>query len=128
MKQVAIGSVVLAFAVALGAFGAHGLTSLVSESALRTFETGVRYQMYHGFAIVLCGVLNYITNSNVFRWPSQLFLIGLMLFSGSIYILTFREYAEALKWAGPITPVGGLFLISAWLVTGRRSLQAFHKP
>lgn len=123
MRQVAIGCIMLAFAVALGAFGSHGLKALVDDSALKTFETGVRYQMYHGFAVVICGILNHITNSNSYQLPARLFTIGMVLFSGSIYILTFREYAECFRWAGPITPVGGIFLISAWLLAGWRSLK-----
>ena len=97
-------------AVALGAFGAHGLKSRVSPDLLVVFETGVRYQMYHAFALLAVAWASS-------RWPSTwitssgwLFLIGVLVFSGSLYIMTFT----GAKWLGAITPLGGLAFIAGW--------------
>ena len=107
-----------ASSVAIGAFGAHGLENLVDASQLTTFETGVRYQFYHSFAIGL-GALLY-PSSRVHRQRVKtcvlLWLAGIVLFSGSLYLLSLTDYhglpAELL---GPITPIGGLFLIAGWI-------------
>jgi uncharacterized membrane protein YgdD (TMEM256/DUF423 family) len=115
MKQVIIGCVFMAFAVALGAFGAHGLKDLIEEDSLKTFETGVKYQVYHAFAILLCGVLNIVLNTKKFNLSSNLFIIGIILFSFSLYILSFREYIDGIRYIGIITPLGGISFIIAWL-------------
>ncbi|MBI3235766.1 MAG: DUF423 domain-containing protein [Bacteroidetes bacterium] len=115
MKYIITGAIILAFAVALGAFGAHGLKSLIEEDSLKTFETGVRYQFYHAFGVVICGILNVVLNSNKFKAPFVWFVSGIILFSGSLYILCFREYLENLKYIGMITPIGGICFIIGWL-------------
>ncbi len=109
-----------ALTVALGAFGAHALKQLVSEQALTTYETAVRYQFYHVFALAITGIL-YTNNPNkLIRNAGVFFMIGITLFSGSLYTLTYIAYSgnSSLSWVGPITPIGGLFLILGWIQLG----------
>ena len=109
-----------ALTVALGAFGAHALKQLVSEQALTTYETAVRYQFYHVFALAITGIL-YTNNPNkLIRNAGVFFMIGITLFSGSLYTLTYISYSgnSSLVWVGPITPIGGLFLILGWIQLG----------
>jgi uncharacterized membrane protein YgdD (TMEM256/DUF423 family) len=110
----------MAMAVVLGALGAHALQSQLNEVQLASFETGVRYQAWHCIAIIaLYGLpANYLSTSAK-RRISIFFLIGIVLFSFSIYLLNTRqllgiEVAE--KVLGPITPIGGLCLIAGWIM------------
>jgi uncharacterized membrane protein YgdD (TMEM256/DUF423 family) len=100
-----------------GAFGAHALKEILSVEHLATFNTGVRYQMLH--AIVLIGLFLLGTKFEMkqFKIAAQLIFWGVILFSGSIYILVLKNIigVEALKFAGPITPIGGLLIITGWL-------------
>ncbi|WP_010178958.1 DUF423 domain-containing protein [Aquimarina agarilytica] len=101
--------------VVLGAFAAHGLQAILTESQLTSFQTGVRYQFYHAFFLLFVG-------NTSFLQPKQqksiwiLTLVGVLLFSGSIYILNLDEYVinSNLKSIAFATPIGGLFLIAAW--------------
>jgi uncharacterized membrane protein YgdD (TMEM256/DUF423 family) len=101
-------------AVVLGAFAAHGLRSALSVLSLESFQTGVRYQMYHAFFLFVVGLLPQLTLAQ----KSRLFwltIIGVVLFSGSIYLLSSNTLTPIdFGFLGPITPIGGLFLISAW--------------
>lgn len=103
-------------AVILGAFGAHGLKELISVEQIATFETGVRYQMYHALFLILVGSLTVIdvkTKKTIF----YLVLIGVLLFSGSIYALATNNLTGFnFRTIGFITPIGGLFLIISWLL------------
>jgi len=116
-RYIALGSVLAAIAVALGAFGAHGLKKIVSEETVQTFQTGVQYQMYHSLGLLLTGLIYEKTSPKFARIAGILFLIGIILFSGSLYVLTAGKAAEtaALDKAGIITPVGGLAFIGGWL-------------
>jgi uncharacterized membrane protein YgdD (TMEM256/DUF423 family) len=111
--------------IAIGAFGAHGLKQLVDAEALASFETGVRYQMYHVIVLLVIGLSSKIsekTKKGVFWF----FIIGMILFSGSIYLLALKsELPFSTKFLGPITPVGGLMLMIGWgrLAFGFRSLK-----
>jgi len=100
--------------VVLGAFAAHGLKPLLSVSAFDSFNTGIRYQMYHAFLLFFIGITTQITpkqKSILFK----LILIGVVLFSGSIYLLSTNDLTPFnFKIIGFITPIGGLFLISSW--------------
>jgi len=112
-----IAFVLGAVTVALGAFGAHGLEGTVSDKAVKTFETAVRYQMYHVFALALAGMIYKDFPNKWIRTSGIFFLLGILLFSGSLYLLT---YASAIvspnfKWVGPITPIGGLMFIAGWI-------------
>lgn len=108
-------------AVALGALGAHYLKSKLPEGSitidqLNGFDTAVKYQMYHTIVMFLLIIFNQGKKHPLLNWAFHSFLIGIILFSGSLYLLTTRSLIgiESLKLLGPITPVGGLFLISGW--------------
>lgn len=102
--------------VILGAFGAHALKKILSVERLESFETGVRYQMYAAFFLLIAGyILKFDTSSQ--KWISILMIVGTVLFSFSIYLLSMQDYwGMNLKFLGPITPLGGLFMILAWLM------------
>lgn len=102
--------------VILGAFGAHALKKILSVERLESFETGVRYQMYAAFFLLIAGyILKFDTSSQ--KWISILMIAGTMLFSFSIYGLSLQDYLGMnLKFLGPITPLGGLFMILSWLM------------
>jgi len=107
-----IGSVLAALAVSIGAFGAHGLKSKVSSEDLVIFETGVRYQMYHSLGLILIGILGFHYPLNIIQLPAILFLIGIIIFSGTLYLIPLT----GLRWFGAITPIGGTALIAGWIV------------
>lgn len=111
-----LGSILGFLSVAFGAFGAHGLKALVSAEAVATFETGVRYQMYHAILLLIVGglqLLNKQTKNLIF----YLVLIGVVLFSGSIYGLATNTLTTFnFKSIGFVTPIGGLFLLGSWVV------------
>jgi uncharacterized membrane protein YgdD (TMEM256/DUF423 family) len=104
-----------ALSVALGAFAAHGLKSYISNNAIAIFETGVRYQFYHVFALIATAIL-YREFPRV-KYAGWLFIIGMILFSGSLYMLAIVQgmVQPGFKWLGPITPVGGMFFIAGWI-------------
>lgn len=106
-----------ALAVILGAFGAHGLKSLVPPESVSTFETGVRYHMYHVFALLATGLLSIHYPVLPMKRAAQCFLVGMLLFSGSLYLLTLLKATDTvgLSSIGLITPIGGLFLVAGWL-------------
>src|SRR4026208_1361079 len=116
-RYIALGSVLAAIAVALGAFGAHGLKKIVSAETVQTFQTGVQYQMYHSLGLLLTGLVYEKTSPKFAKIAGILFLLGIILFSGSLYVLTAGKAADiaALDKAGIITPVGGLAFIGGWL-------------
>ena len=100
--------------VILGAFGAHALKKILSVERLESFETGVRYQIYAAFFLLIVGyILKFETSSE--KWISILMITGTFLFSVSIYFLSFQDvWGVNLKFLGPITPLGGLFMIISW--------------
>jgi uncharacterized membrane protein YgdD (TMEM256/DUF423 family) len=105
------------FSVALGAFAAHSLKQTVSDYAVSIFETGVRYQFYHVFALLACGILYKEFQNKFIKAAGKFFIAGIVLFSGSLYVLTFIKAAvmPGYDWIGAITPVGGLCFICAWI-------------
>ena len=107
-----------ALGVVLGAFGAHGLRSRVPAEAIAVFEVGVRYLMYHVFAIALTGLLYGVGNKKRLKWAGNLFTAGIILFSGSLFALTFAMGSAnpALLKLGIITPIGGVCFIAGWLL------------
>lgn len=111
------GCLLAGLAIILGAFGTHVLKDNISESNLEVFEVGVRYQFYHAIAILFLSValrkLYEETTVQVFR----LWLAGIFVFSGSLYVLATRGLwaGDTIKWVGGITPIGGLALIAGWL-------------
>ncbi len=98
-------------AVMLGAFGAHALQSMVVEKKIESFRTGVTYQFYHTITLLALGWIQYNHPKKIFRYATFFFIIGTILFSGSLYILTFVE----LNALGFATPIGGVFFILGWL-------------
>jgi len=119
------GSLIIAISIILGAFGAHALKDVLSKDELVTFETGVRYQMYQGIAfLILPFVFNKINTAD--KTVFLLMLFGVILFSGSIFGLTFCnvQHLDGLKKVfGPITPLGGLLMIAGWLITSFKVLK-----
>ena len=105
-------------AVILGAFGAHGLKGKLSAESLVSFETGVRYQFLHALAIFAAVWLADRTGLSLPLMAGALFVAGMVLFSGSIYLLATRTLLgiESWRWLGPITPLGGLCFIAGWVV------------
>ena len=107
-----------AVSVALGAFGAHGLKKIVEPETVSSFETGVRYQFYHVFALLAVGTLYEKFPSGSLIWSGYCFLLGILLFSGSLYALTAMKATNTvgLSGIGIITPIGGLFFILGWIL------------
>ncbi|HRO46036.1 DUF423 domain-containing protein [Agriterribacter sp.] len=114
-----------ALSVALGAFGAHALKKLVEADTVATFETGVRYQFYHTFALLAVGILYRRMPGKVMEWAGILFISGIVLFSGSLYLLTYLNATETvgLKGIGAITPLGGVCFIAGWVCLLVQSLK-----
>jgi len=114
-KLIVTGLICVIIAILLGAFGAHALKKVVSEEALKTFEVGVRYQLYASFGLIIFGLnaKKITTNWNVFY---ILMLLGILFFSGSIYLLALNEFIPiSKKILGPLTPIGGTLQISSWV-------------
>ena len=106
-----LGIVLAGLAVAAGAFGAHGLEGRVTPRRLAVFETAVRYQMYHALALLFVGLL--ATPSGVawqLSWAGGLFVAGIALFSGSLYLLVLTDTG----WLGAVTPLGGVAFLAGW--------------
>ncbi len=110
-------SVLGALAVALGAFGAHALKRIAPEAVVNIFETSVRYQFYHVFALVIAGILYRDFSDKWMLWSGNFFITGILLFCGSLYILTYLKASgrPGLDWVGIITPFGGLAFIAGWV-------------
>jgi len=117
-KFLVAGAILGALSVVLGAFGAHTLKTMVTPETLATFETGVRYQFYHTFAILITGLLGLRIQSPLLKWAGNSFMIGIILFSGSLYLLTAMKATETvgMDGIGIITPIGGLFFIAGWVL------------
>lgn len=106
-----------ALSVALGAFAAHGLKQLLSPDLLQTFETAVRYQFYHVFALLATGIVYKDFADKKLIWAGRLFITGILLFSGSLYLLCFVKHAGlGFGWIGAITPFGGAAFIAGWIM------------
>lgn len=113
-KVIATAAVLGLTAIILGAFGAHALKKVLTAEDLVTFETGVRYQVYHALFLLFVGTTALVTDKakKTMFWLAT---TGVILFSGSIYLLaTDRLMGIELKVLGPITPIGGFLLIMAW--------------
>lgn len=112
------GALLGALAVALGAFGAHGLKKVVPPETVATFETGVKYQFYHALALLLIGILAEKFPGKSLRYSGNCMLVGMLLFSGSLYLLTALKATGdvGLGGIGLVTPIGGVFFIAGWLL------------
>lgn len=110
--------ILAALSVAMGAFAAHGLKNYVSDRAMATFETAVRYQFYHVFALAITAIVYKDFNSKAIKVAGWLFITGIVLFSGSLYTLAIAQgmVQPGYKWLGAITPFGGLAFIGGWIM------------
>jgi len=109
-----------ALTVTMGAFGAHMLKERLSQQLLNTYETAVRYQFYHVFALALTGILFKTYPGKQLTSAGLFFILGIILFSGSLYVLTALSAMGLtnIGWIGVITPLGGLLLIAGWCLLG----------
>jgi uncharacterized membrane protein YgdD (TMEM256/DUF423 family) len=108
-----IGAINAFLAVALGAFGAHGLEGRVEPKYLETWKTAVTYQMFHATGLFIIGILaGKLPASALISWSGWLMLIGIVLFSGSLYALTLTKISVL----GAITPIGGVAFLAAWVL------------
>lgn len=115
MKFLFIIGVINGFlAVALGAFGAHGLEGKISESALKTWEKAVNYQMFHTVSVLLTGILLLKTQSSMLLSAGWMFVIGILLFSGSLYLYS----TTGVRTLAMITPFGGVAFLIGWILLG----------
>lgn len=111
-KYFAIGAINAGIAIALGAFGAHGLQDIVSERMLANFETGVRYHMYSALGLMLVSIIYHLSNeSKKVKQGARLICAGTFIFSGSLYTMALT----GLTILGAITPIGGVLLILGWI-------------
>ena len=113
------GFLLAAVAVALGAFGAHGLKPKLSIEQLQTYETAVKYQFYHVYALIVVGILMQIFPNLKLALAGDFFLTGIILFCGSLYFLACKDLLglqSISKFIGPITPLGGLCFIIGWVI------------
>jgi uncharacterized membrane protein YgdD (TMEM256/DUF423 family) len=115
-----LGSVNAFLAVGLGAFGAHGLKSRITPDLLDVYQTGVHYHMFHALGLILVGVIaHWLSNSNLVAWSGGLILSGIIIFSGSLYILSLT----GIRTFGAITPVGGVAFLAGWILLAYASLK-----
>ncbi|WP_454783257.1 DUF423 domain-containing protein [Legionella sp. WA2022007384] len=111
-RFIAIGALSAMFATILGAFAAHGLKAQFSEYQMHIFQTGVFYQFIHSLALLFIGVILWNLNSRFIRISGWLFVIGILFFSGSLYLMSFMQ----VKALGMVTPIGGTCFIIGWLL------------
>lgn len=109
-----LGCISAAIAVAAGAFGAHGLKGILSPEMLTTYETAVRYQMYHAFGLIATALASGSLPNSKTKLVGWCFAGGTVLFSGSLYLLTLT----GILWLGAITPLGGIAFIAGWVTLG----------
>ena len=127
---ISIAAFLGALTVALGAFGAHALKAVLSPAALITYETAVRYQMYHVVALLITGILmNKAASPKEQKLLSRaglFFIDGIVLFSGSLYFIVAKPFLgiEGLPWVGVITPMGGLLWMVAWVLLALSQLPS----
>jgi uncharacterized membrane protein YgdD (TMEM256/DUF423 family) len=112
------GALLAGLGVVLGAFGAHGLKKYVGPETVNTYQTGVQYQMYHAFALMIAGILYERLQSNLINYAGTFFIIGIFLFSGSLYLLASLKAMNkvGVSGIGLITPIGGLMFIIGWIL------------
>ena len=116
-----LGSISAFSGVAMGAFGAHALRSELVPRMLEIYQTAVDYQMWHALGLVMIGVLlRFNDESKLLRWAGWLMFIGIVVFSGSLYMLSIT----GIRWLGAITPIGGIALLMAWLLMARFSIKS----
>ena len=117
-KQMIItGSLLAALSVALGALAAHWLKANISAASVQSFDTAVKYQLTHALAMMIMVALAEKFHTRLYKYAYYAFLFGIILFSGSIYLLSTRELTHITwTWLGPLTPLGGLSFITGWIL------------
>lgn len=116
-----LGSVNGALAVILGAFGAHALRSRIDPAMMEVYHTGSQYHFYHALALLALAALALrLPDLPALRWSGWLMTIGIVLFSGSLYLLA----VTGIRWLGAVTPLGGLAFIAAWATLAVAALRA----
>lgn len=120
-RFIAWGALLTMLSVMIGAFGAHMLKSVISSEHLAVYETGVQYHMAHALGLLLIGVLiGQWGESTRLRWAGRLLITGIVLFSGSLYVLSI----SGISFLGAITPLGGVSFIAGWICL---ALEAFSR-
>ena len=109
-RLAAVGAVLGLLAVGLGAFGAHALARVIPPDLVETYDTAARYQMVHALAVLAAALLHDRWRRPHFAWGGWLFVAGVVIFSGSLYVLSLT----GARWLGAITPVGGVCLLAGW--------------
>ena len=118
---IVLGSINSALSVILGAFGAHVLKGRFTEDLMATFHTGTQYHFFHSLGLfAVAFVASLLPNSLLTQWSGWLMFVGIIIFSGSLYLLCFT----GIRWLGAITPLGGLSFIIAWLLLTIAVLKA----
>ena len=130
-RWIAIGALLGAMGVGLGAYGAHGLSGLLEKTLgytgddlhrrIAIFETAVRYQMMHALALVFLGLALQIKDTPAWRFAAWAFLVGVLIFCGLLKVLTFAD--PKWNWLGAIVPIGGVSLIVGWLAVALGALK-----
>jgi uncharacterized membrane protein YgdD (TMEM256/DUF423 family) len=115
----AVGSIVTGLGVVFGAFAAHALRATLSPTMLETFETGVRYQMYHGLGLLAVAWAIRVWPERRLATAAWMLLAGTVVFSGSLYVLVLT----GARWFGAVTPFGGVMLIAGWALVAWRLLM-----
>jgi len=117
-----LGSINAFFAVGLGAFGAHALKSRISSEMLDVYQTGVHYHIFHALGLILIGIIAYwLSESNLVLWSGGLILAGIIVFSGSLYILSI----SGIRAFGAVTPIGGVAFLAGWILLAYAALKDF---
>lgn len=119
MKKILIlASILGATGVVLGAFGAHALKAILTETQLLSYETGILYHLLHSVVLLIIGILYHLTKNKSFLTAGYLMFAGILLFSFSIYLLSLKDFLgiPSLKFLGPVTPIGGTLIIISWFL------------
>lgn len=115
-----------AVSVILGAFGAHGLKARMNPATFEIFETGVKYHFYHVFALLAVAFAAQYLPASLINWSGRLFIAGIILFSGSLYLLSYFKMVgnTQMNWLGAVTPFGGLCFIAGWIMLAVAALRS----
>jgi uncharacterized membrane protein YgdD (TMEM256/DUF423 family) len=119
MNRLKIAFILMALAVILGAFGAHGLENKVGQKEVEIWKTGALYHFIHALGLMGLALFSFTPYANfaTLKWAQNLILIGIVFFSGSLYFLSTRSLLGLeWRWLGPITPIGGICFIAGWVV------------
>ncbi|MEX0844618.1 MAG: DUF423 domain-containing protein [Balneolaceae bacterium] len=120
---IVIATFLLALAVAAGAFGAHALKNTLSPERLETWQTAVQYHAWHALGLLLIALIG-TQFQIVITWPASFILAGILIFSGSLYVLCLT----GIGWLGAITPIGGIAFIAGWIILGVQMLKIISNP